>query len=146
MTITNIEQEFEDSLENIIRYFNDPKNDYMGIGFGIKNIAGILGVDTKTLYRWCKRRNIKVAQRPRIYPDRELDDRAWVKYGMNFESYLKLSSYCKRWSEICQDLDISWHTVHSRFSRHKLYGNNPHSKGSEQKRRVNGQHHNLILQ
>ena len=131
MTIREIENEFNSNLRSIISEFNDPDLDYLGVGFGLKGIAGILGVDEKTLERWCKKMSIKIKKRRRLFP---LDDLAWVKYNSaSFEKYLERASFAENWRNICEDFNISWHTLHKRFTNHDLYNRNPFGHWREQR-------------
>ncbi len=86
MNIKKIESEFGDKLPDIINYYNNPKNDYSGKGFGIDGIAGILEIDPKTLRKYIKKHNIKILHRQRITP---LEDYCLTKYFIDLKTFLK---------------------------------------------------------
>jgi hypothetical protein len=85
--IHKIEDEFGESIQETIKDLCFRPN-YMGYTFDLRELAGILEIDRRTIRGYAKRLNIRLPDFVHTHPS-SIDDICWVKYGLTLKQYFK---------------------------------------------------------
>jgi hypothetical protein len=113
MTVTQIEQEFGEPIQDIIMDMVRP--DYMDKCLDASNLAGALGIGTATITRVARKHGIKFPrghQMPTHY-----EDLCWVKYGLTLWEYLKMRAPFLTHEEMAVDLETTKAIIRERCRR-----------------------------
>ena len=120
--ISQIEQEFEDTIPNLLYYFKDPENDRFGYGLRNADILEMFGIDKRhnhTYERICKRFRVCLSKEKRRVPP-HYEDVALTKFDNSIYGYLSSRCRWKTVKEMAFELETTEEIIANLLNKYKL--------------------------